>query len=181
MGTAGDDVRAATFTTPAGRPPQLTGRFPRWAARKLVPKVLVANQTRILEAVADRSRRVAAGRSGQHRDARPIGAVAGRDRSGADLAGGIGRWRGNWRRAPACRRRVRVGPALLAELPWPAGDLTRLPPRSPTEMSRAAAGGHRRLRARPARRAAAGVVAVAVAGSCVTRPAFTCASSPDDE
>jgi hypothetical protein len=31
----------------------LTGRFPAWAARKLVPKVLVANQTRIVEAVAD--------------------------------------------------------------------------------------------------------------------------------
>ena len=32
---------------------KLTGRFPAWAARKLVPKVLVANQTRVVEAVAD--------------------------------------------------------------------------------------------------------------------------------
>jgi SAM-dependent methyltransferase len=32
---------------------RLTGRFPAWAARKLVPKVLVANQTRVIEAVAD--------------------------------------------------------------------------------------------------------------------------------
>jgi hypothetical protein len=32
---------------------KLTGRFPAWAARKLVPKVLVANQTKVVEAVAD--------------------------------------------------------------------------------------------------------------------------------
>ena len=32
---------------------KLDGRFPAWAARKLVPKVLVANQTRVVEAVAD--------------------------------------------------------------------------------------------------------------------------------
>ncbi|HUF97461.1 MAG TPA: N-6 DNA methylase [Ilumatobacter sp.] len=32
---------------------KLEGRFPAWAVRKLVPKVLVANQTRIVEAVAD--------------------------------------------------------------------------------------------------------------------------------
>ena len=43
-----------TFTHPRVDLTQLTGRFPRWAERKLVPKVLVANQTRILEAVADR-------------------------------------------------------------------------------------------------------------------------------
>lgn len=32
---------------------KLTGRFPAWARRKLVPKVLIANQTRIIEAVCD--------------------------------------------------------------------------------------------------------------------------------
>ncbi len=32
---------------------KLTGRFPAWASRKLVPKVLVANQTKVVEAVAD--------------------------------------------------------------------------------------------------------------------------------
>ena len=32
---------------------KLEGRFPDWARRKLVPKVLVANQTRLVEAVAD--------------------------------------------------------------------------------------------------------------------------------
>ena len=32
---------------------KLTGRFPAWAQRKLVPKVLVANQTKVVEAVAD--------------------------------------------------------------------------------------------------------------------------------
>ena len=31
----------------------LEGRFPAWARRKLVPKVLIANQTRVVEAVAD--------------------------------------------------------------------------------------------------------------------------------
>lgn len=32
---------------------KLSGRFPAWAQRKLVPKVLVANQTKVVEAVAD--------------------------------------------------------------------------------------------------------------------------------
>jgi N-6 DNA Methylase len=32
---------------------RLEGRFTDWAARKLVPKVVVANQTRVIEAVAD--------------------------------------------------------------------------------------------------------------------------------
>ena len=43
-----------TFTCPRVDLDRLTGRFPRWAERKLVPKVLVANQTSVLEAVADR-------------------------------------------------------------------------------------------------------------------------------
>lgn len=41
------------FAAPRVDVARLPGRFPAWAARKLVPKVLVANQTRVIEAVAD--------------------------------------------------------------------------------------------------------------------------------
>src|SRR4029453_17451162 len=41
-----------TFNCPRVDLDKLTGRFPRWAARNLVPKVLGPNRTRILEAVA---------------------------------------------------------------------------------------------------------------------------------
>ena len=71
---------------PAHRPLPRAGR-----ERKLVPKVLVANQTRIVEAVADPRRRMAARRPGQHRDAPPTGHDGVGDRRRADLAGGVGR------------------------------------------------------------------------------------------
>ncbi len=42
-----------TFEHPRVDLSKLAGRFPAWAQRKLVPKVLVANQTKVVEAVAD--------------------------------------------------------------------------------------------------------------------------------
>ena len=43
-----------TFLSPRVNLDMLNGRFPKWAERLLRPKVLVAAQTRIIEAVADR-------------------------------------------------------------------------------------------------------------------------------
>jgi hypothetical protein len=111
-----------TFTCPRVDLAKLTGRFPRWAQRKLVPKVLVANQTRILEAVADRR--------GAWLPGVPVNTVTPTDRVSVDeiaavitspvasvlawqLAAGTG----------LSTTSMRVGPALLAQLPWPAGDL----------------------------------------------------------
>jgi hypothetical protein len=103
---------------------RLTGRFPAWAARKLVPKVLVANQTRIIEAVADPA--------GAWLPGVPVSTVTPTDSSVsvAELAavltspvasalawhegGGTG----------LSTTSVRIGPALLAAIPWPAGDLS---------------------------------------------------------
>lgn len=112
------------FTHPRVDLAQLSGRFPRWAERKLVPKVLVANQTRILEAVADRD--------GAWLPGVPVNTVTPTDRStpvdaiaavitspvASLLAWQLGAGTG------LSTRSVRVGPALLAQLPWPAGDLS---------------------------------------------------------
>ena len=112
-----------TFTCPRVDLGALTGRFPRWAARKLVPKVLVANQTRILEAVADPD--------GAWLPGVPVNTVTPTDATAVDeiaavitspvasvLAWQLGAGTGLSTIA------VRVGPALLARLPWPAGDLS---------------------------------------------------------
>ena len=59
---------------------------------------------------------------------------------------------------------MRVGPALLAQLPWPAGDLSRATAALAEAMSRAAgARSPRRTRSIGAPPTAAGVVAVAIA------------------
>jgi len=113
-----------TFTCPRVDLSRLTGRFPRWAERKLVPKVLVANQTRILEAVADPS--------GAWLPGVPVNTVTPIDAStrvdaiaavitspvASVLAWQLGAGTG------LSTTSVRVGPALLAQLPWPAGDLS---------------------------------------------------------
>ena len=128
-----------TFTRPRVDLTQLTGRFPKWAERKLVPKVLVANQTRILEAVADPAWRVAAGCSGQHRDAGDRHHVGRRDRSGADLAGGIGAGVATGGRHRPVHD-VDAGRAVAARPAAVAGrrPLAAQPPPSPKETSRAA-------------------------------------------
>ena len=108
---------------------KLTGRFPAWAARKLVPKVLVANQTRIIEAVADPEgawlpgvpvTTVTPPETLQDRPAgvwelaavltSPIASVL-----AWHAAGGTG----------LSTTSMRVGPAVLAATPWPAGPLER--------------------------------------------------------
>ena len=108
---------------------ELEGRFVDWANRKLVPKVLVANQTKIVEAVADVD--------GAWIPGVPVTTIA---PTGADddsvrrtvldieailcspiasamcwhLGGGTG----------LSTNAVRLSPGVLADVPWPAGDLT---------------------------------------------------------
>ena len=103
MGAAADEVRAPHVHTPGVDLTQLTGRFPRWAERKLVPKVLVANQTRILEAVAD----LQAWLPGVPvNTVTPAGLKASVDEiaASADVPGGVGAGAAIWRPAPARRR-----------------------------------------------------------------------------
>ncbi|HZB43145.1 MAG TPA: N-6 DNA methylase [Ilumatobacter sp.] len=111
-----------TFTCPRVDLAELTGRFPRWAERKLVPKVLVANQTRILEAVADRH--------GAWLPGVPVNTVTPVDGASVDeIAAVITSPVASvlaWHAAAGTglsTTSVRVGPALLAQLPWPCGNL----------------------------------------------------------
>ncbi len=115
---------------------RLDPKMQEWARRRLVPKVLVANQTQIVEAVCDpggewlpgvpvvaayptgahwddengfagRARRVPLGRS--RRCSRP-----GSRRRGCGIAGaGTG----------LSANSIRLSPVVLAELPWPEGDI----------------------------------------------------------
>lgn len=101
----------------------LEGRFRAWADRKLVPKVLVANQTRIIEAVADPDGVMLPGvpvttatptpRSDLWEIASvltgPVASIA-----AWQLAAGTG----------LSTTSVRLGPAVLGATPWPCGDLT---------------------------------------------------------
>ena len=101
---------------------RLTGRFPAWAERKLVPKVLVANQTRIVEAVADPdgawlpgvpvTTATPTGDTSVWEIAAvltsPVASVlAWQDGAGTGLS----------------TTSVRIGPASLAATPWPGGTL----------------------------------------------------------
>jgi SAM-dependent methyltransferase len=100
----------------------LEGRFAAWAARKLVPKVLVANQTRVIEAVADPAGAWLPGvpvtTATPTADATvwQIAAVLTSPVASATawhLGAGTG----------LSTTALRIGPALLAALPWPAGSL----------------------------------------------------------
>jgi hypothetical protein len=101
---------------------RLTGRFPAWAERKLVPKVLVANQTRIVEAVADPD--------GAWLPGVPVTTLTPAD--GADVwklaavltspIASIAAWQ-HGAGTGLSTTAVRVGPASLAATPWPAGSL----------------------------------------------------------
>ena len=104
----------------------LPGRFPAWAARKLVPKVLVANQTTIVEAVADPV--------GEWLPGVPVTTVtppAGPDRVDAvwriaavltSPVATVHAWHGAAGTGLSTRS-VRLGPSVLAGVPWPAGPL----------------------------------------------------------
>ncbi len=110
------------FSAPRVDVGRLDARMQAWARRMLVPKVLVANQTRIIEAVADPdgawlpgvpvTSLVPAGDSTVWELAAvltsPIAAAA-----AWHAAAGTG----------LSARAIRIGPATLGAIPWPAGDI----------------------------------------------------------
>jgi SAM-dependent methyltransferase len=110
------------FHRPAVDLARLDAPMRRWADGLLVPKVVVANQTRVIEAVADPGGRwipgipLISGRPTGSVDAGTIAAVLTSPVASA--------WA--WRRAAGTglsAATMRLGPRWLAELPWPAGDL----------------------------------------------------------
>lgn len=111
-----------------------------WASRRLVPKVLVANQTRIVEAVCDPNGEwlpavpvIAVYPTGAHWDDVAEGGGVVDDQSLADAAWEIAAVLGSscasawlWHRGAGSglsANSIRISPVVLAELPWPAGDL----------------------------------------------------------
>lgn len=101
---------------------RLTGRFPAWAERKLVPKVLVANQTRIIEAVADPDGAWLPGvpvttvTPTQGHDVWEIAAVL------TSPIASVAAWQ-HGAGTGLSTTAVRIGPTSLAATPWPAGPL----------------------------------------------------------
>ena len=102
---------------------RLTAPMRRWADAMLVPKVVVANQTRVIEAVADDdgswipSVPLVTARPTSPVDVRAVAAVLTSPVASAwawQRAGGTG----------LSAATVRLGPRWLAELPWPSGDLS---------------------------------------------------------
>lgn len=105
---------------------RLEGRMVSWAADRLVPKVLIANQTPIIEAVCDPTGAWLPGvpvvaayplRPDAAHSAWEIAAVLGAPSSSVwawHRRGGTG----------LSSDTIRVGPTMLAELPWPPGSLT---------------------------------------------------------
>jgi hypothetical protein len=101
---------------------RLSGRFPAWAARKLVPKVLVANQTRIIEAVADPE--------GVWLPGVPVTTVTpSHDTSVWELAAVLTSPVASalaWHHGAGTglsTSTVRVGPAVIGDTPWPRGSI----------------------------------------------------------
>jgi hypothetical protein len=106
---------------------KLDGKMPGWAAKRLVPKVLIANQTPIIEAVCDAVGEwlpgvpvVAAYPTGTDDAAQRVWEIA-----AVLSAPSVSVWawhqRGGTGLSP---NTIRVGPTMLAELPWPSGPLT---------------------------------------------------------
>lgn len=121
-----------TFQRPRVRLDGLTGRMRRWADDLLVPKVLIANQTAIIECVADPDGRWLPG----------VPVVTARVQGVDSLFGAVDPLEVVWEAAavltsPAASawawhraagtglsaRTLRLGPRLVETLPWPAGDL----------------------------------------------------------
>ncbi len=116
-----------TFHRPRVDRSKLDGRFADWADAKLVPKVLVANQTSLVEAVADVEGTWLPGvpvtsvtpRTDDPtptRTVREIEAVLTSPIASAwcwHVGGGTG----------MSSNAVRVSPTILGSVPWPAGDL----------------------------------------------------------
>lgn len=115
---------------------RLDAKMTEWARRRLVPKVLVANQTRIVEAVCDPTGAwlpgvpvIAVYPEGTHWDdvraAEPGSAGDAAWEIAAVLTSGFASawlWHRNAGTGLSAAS-VRVSPTVLAELPWPAADL----------------------------------------------------------
>ncbi len=110
----------------------LDERMTRWAADRLVPKVLIANQTRIIEAVADPDGTMLPGVPVVA--AYPATGTSGlSDTTASGVAWEIAAvltspvasaWA--WHRVAGTglsAASIRLGPVVLGELPWPTGDL----------------------------------------------------------
>lgn len=102
---------------------RLSPRLRRWAEELLVPKVLIANQTRVIEAAVDPT--------GAWVPSVPVITARGADVAVAWEAAAVltspfaSAWA--WHRAAGSglsANTLRLGPRWLAELPWPAGDPT---------------------------------------------------------
>ena len=110
------------FAAPRVDVARLDARMRAWAGHKLVPKVLVANQTRIVEAVADPD--------GTWLPGVPVNSlVPTGDATVWELAAVLTSPVASaaaWYAAAGTGlsgRAIRLGPAALASLPWPAGDI----------------------------------------------------------
>ncbi len=107
---------------PRVRLDRLSPRMRRWADAQLVPKVLVANQTRVIEAVADPLGEWLPSvplLTARPLDPSAVGAIAAVLTSPVASA-----WA--WHRAAGTglsATSLRLGPRWLAELPWPAGSM----------------------------------------------------------
>jgi hypothetical protein len=102
----------------------LDARMQRWAQRMAVPKLLIANQTRVVECVADRSATMLP--AVPVLTARPLERGAARlSALGAVLSAPLASaWL--WHAAAGTglsARTVRLRPALVAAVPWPRGSL----------------------------------------------------------
>ena len=110
------------FAAPRVDVARLDAHMRAWARQKLVPKVLVANQTRIVEAVADPE--------GAWLPGVPVSCVVPTADAtvwevAAVLTSPVAA-AAAWHAAAGTglsARAIRLGPAALASLPWPAGDI----------------------------------------------------------
>jgi len=109
---------------PRVRLDHLTPTMQRWAEQLLVPKVLIANQTRVVEAIADPGGTWLPGvplltaRPTDHADVTLVAAMLTSPVASAWV----------WHQAAGSglsATSVRLGPRWLAGLPWPAGTLQR--------------------------------------------------------
>jgi hypothetical protein len=105
----------------------LDDRMRRWARRMAVPKLLIANQTRVVECVVDRDGTMLP--AVPVLTARPDPPDGGRERLSALAAVVSSPLASAWLWHAAAgtglsARTVRLRPALVADVPWPAGSLT---------------------------------------------------------
>jgi len=110
-----------TFTQPRVDLDRLDGKMPRWARKRLVPKVLVANQTSVVEAVCDPR--------GEWLPGVPVVSVYPHDHGAVWLVAAlltspaVSAWAWNHQAGTGLSATtIRLSPVLLAELPWPADE-----------------------------------------------------------